>query len=365
MRARTALAALLAGLCSTGLTSTPQGSPVPDRLAAIHARTPFVDMHAHPSRFHRANVPRIEAEELARYRAGLIDVVVANISTDAIYSGRYVQADGTEVPARQYRPKPGEPFAFTLERLDRILRTAADGLAALATSPDAVAASRAAGTVALMPALEGADGLEGRLDHLEDLHRRGLRLIQLVHFRANELGHIQTYPYSPGGLTPFGVEAVRAANRLGLVIDLAHANTETILDTLKVSRAPVVFSHTGARALHEGDRYLTDEEIRAIAGAGGVIGIWPNGESSREMADMVRHIDHVRRVAGIDHAGIGSDLRGMSSYTKEFGEEADFRAIAEGLFAAGFTDDEVGKVMGGNFMRVWAAVLKAAGPAAR
>lgn len=363
MHTRTALVAVLAALGTAGVTS-PQAPPAPDRLAAIHARTPFVDMHAHPSRFHRANVPRIEAGELARYRAGLIDIVAANISTDAIYSGRFVQADGTEVPARQYRPKPGEPFAFTLERFEKILRTVRDGDAALATDPEAVAAARAAGRVALMAALEGADGLEGRLDRLEDLHRRGLRLLQLVHFRANELGHIQTYPYSPGGLTPFGIEAVRAANRLGLVIDLAHANTETILDALKVSRAPVIFSHTGARALYEGDRYLTDDEIRAIAGAGGVIGIWPNGESNRDMADMVRHIDHVRRVAGIDHVGIGSDLRGMSSYTKEFGEDANFRAIAEGLFAAGFTDEEVGKVMGGNFMRVWTAVRKAAGAAA-
>lgn len=83
------------------------------------------------------------------------------------------------------------------------------------------------------------------------------------------------------------------------------------------------------------------------------------------MADMVRHIDHVRRVAGIDHVGIGSDLRGMSSYTKEFGEEANFRAIAEGLLAAGFGDEEVGQVMGGNFMRVWAAVLEAADPPRR
>jgi membrane dipeptidase len=334
----------------------------PDRLAAVHERAPFVDMHAHPSRFHRANVPRIEADELGRYRSSLMDVVVANISTDAIYSGRFTQADGTEIPARQYRPKPGEAFAFTMERFGKILKTVEDGDAVLALGPDVVSEARAQGRLTVLAALEGADGLEGQIDHLYELHRRGLRLLQLVHFRANELGHIQTYPYSPGGLTEFGREVVHQANRLGIILDLAHANTETIMDTVKLSRAPVLFSHTGAKALHDLDRALSDDEIKVIAARGGVIGIWPNGESLKEMADMVRHIDYVRRLVGINHVGIGSDLRGMSAYTNGFGEEANFRAIAEALFAAGYTDDEAGKVMGGNFMRVWEQALKEAHP---
>ncbi len=333
-----------------------------DRVAAIHERTPFADMHAHPSRFHRANVPKIEADEIARYRRSLMDVVVANISTDAIYSGRYVQADGKEIPAREYRPKPGEPYAFTLERLGKILKTVQEGDAVLALSPDTVMEARTQGTLAIIAALEGGDGLESHIENLRDLYTRGLRLLQLVHFRANELGHIQTYPYSPGGLTDFGVEVVREANRLGIILDLAHANTETIMDALRVSRAPTLFSHTGVKALHEGDRDLTDAEIKAIAADGGVIGIWPNGESNKEMADMVRHIDYVKRLVGINHVGIGSDLRGMSSYTAGFGEEANFRAIAEALLAAGYTDEDVGKVMGGNFMRVWGQVLKEAHP---
>jgi len=131
---------------------------------------------------------------------------------------------------------------------------------------------------------------------------------------------------------------------------------------VNVSRAPVLFSHTGAKALHDGDRDLTDDEIKVIAAKGGVVGIWPNGESVKEMADLVRNITHVRHLVGVDHVGIGSDLRGMSSYTKGFGEEANFRAIAEALFAAGYTDEDVGKVMGGNFMRVWAQVMKEAHP---
>ena len=328
-----------------------------NRVAAIHHHVVFADMHAHPSHFHRENVLRIEPDELARYRRGLMDVVVCNISTDAAFSGGYVKRDGTEVKRGELpRPKPGEPFAFTLDRFARIARTIDDGDAVLATSPEAVLDAKRQGKLSLLAALEGGDGLEARVENLRDLYRRGLRLLQLVHFRANELGHIQTYPYSPGGLTPFGREAVHEANRLGIIIDLAHANTETIMDAVKESSQPVLFSHTGVKALHDGDRYLADDEIVAIASKGGIIGIWPNGESNPTMDDMVRNIDYVKKLVGIDYVGIGSDLRGMTSYTSGFGEDANFQAIAEALLAHGFSDGETGKVMGGNFFRVWQQV---------
>jgi len=324
----------------------------------IHDQNVFADVHAHPSRFHRANLPRIEPEEIARYRRGLVDVVVCSISTDAIYSGGYFERDGTSIGPRQYRPRPGEPFAFTLDRLGRILASAQDGNAVLADSPAAVLTARRTGRLALLPALEGADGLEGKLENLHELHRRGLRLLQLVHFRANELGHIQTYPYSPGGLTPFGRQAVGEANRLGILVDLAHANTETIMDALSVSKDPLLFSHTGAKALHPGDRYLTDDEIRAIAAKGGLIGVWPNGQDLPDLNDVTRHIDYLKSLVGVEHVGIGSDLRGLGSYSAGFGEEADFRAIAEALLARGYSQREVGLIMGGNFFRIWLEVLR-------
>jgi len=341
----------------TGTVIDEPGGQSANRVAAIHKQAVFVDMHAHPSRFHRANVARIESDELARYRRGLMDVVVCNISTDAAFSGDYVKRDGTEVKRGELpRPRPGEPFAFTLDRFTRIARTVDDGEAVLATSPEVVLDAKRQGKLALLAALEGGDGLEARVENLRELYRRGLRLLQLVHFRANELGHIQTYPYSPGGLTPFGREAVHEANRLGIIIDLAHANTETIMDALKESSQPMLFSHTGVKALHDSDRSLSDDEILAIASKGGVIGIWPNGESNPTMDDMVRNIDYVKKLVGIDHVGIGSDLRGMASYTPEFGEDANFQAIAEALLAHGYSNSEVGKVMGANFFRVWQKV---------
>lgn len=332
------------------------------RADVIHERVVFADIHAHPSRFHRANVDRIDSEEIARYRRGLIDVVVCNVSSDAAYQGGYTRDDGTNVPRLQANDKhplkPGEAFAFTLDRLERVLKTIASGDAVLAATPDAVRAAKRQGKLALLPALEGADGLEGSVDNLRELHRRGVRLVQLVHFLDNDLGSNQTPPYDDRGLTPFGREVIRESNRLGILVDLAHANTRTIMDALETSTQPILFSHTGAKALHTADRYLTDDEIRAIAAKGGLIGIWP-AEAFKTPAGMVRHIDHLKRLVGVDHIAIASDLRGMS-YFPAFGEEANFRSIVDGLIDGGYTDDEIGKIMGGNFFRVWQQVSRAA-----
>lgn len=356
--------ALAAGLAGAGRQ---EGDDRARRIAAIHERFVFADIHAHPSRFHRANVERIDADEIARYQRGLIDVVVCNVSSDAAFHGGYTNRDGSTLPRLRgndvHALQPGEAFAFTLDRLARVLKTIDDGDGVLASSPAAVLEAKRRGRLALLPALEGADGLEGRIDNLRDLHRRGVRLVQLMHFLDNSIGSNQTPPYEDRGLTPFGRALIREANALGILIDLAHANTQTILDALETSSRPILFSHTGAKALHDADRYLTDAEIRAIAARGGVIGIWP-ASALQTIAGMVRHIDHVKRLVGVDHIAIGSDLRGMT-YIDAFGEEANFRAIIDGLLDAGYSDDEVGQIMGGNFFRVWQQAAEATGTGRR
>ncbi len=338
----------------------PRPAEIPARIdaeiARINSAYVFADMHAHPSRFHRANVESISPEEIEVYRSRHMNLVVANISSDMAYGGNYFKRDGSKVEKGQYKPAPGEPFALTADRLRRLQQTFDRGIAVHADAPGTVEEARRRGAVAVMPALEGADALEGRIENLHELHRMGLRLIQLVHFRANELGHVQTYPYSPGGLTPFGAEVVREANRLGLVIDLAHCNTETIMDVLELSEDPVIFSHGGLKAMLDQDRALTDDEVRAIAGRGGIVGIWPHGKYVPDVSAMVDFLEHAIKVAGIDHVGIASDLRGMSAYAEGFGREAEFRAIAMELLERGHDDDAVGKIMGGNFFRLWQTV---------
>jgi membrane dipeptidase len=242
------------------------------------------------------------------------------------------------------------------DRLARLGKTIELGYAVHADSPAAIEHSREKGQVAILPALEGADALEGDIENLYRMHENGLRLIQLIHFRNNELGHMQTWPYSPGGLTDFGREVVRESNRLGIIIDMAHANNQTMMDILELSDQPVIFSHGGVREYTDHDRAVTDDEIRAIAEHGGVIGIWPHGRYISDVSEMVDYIEHVIRIGGIDHVGIGSDLRGISRYVVGFDEEARFHAIASELLNREYSAEDVGKVMGGNFFRVWQAV---------
>jgi membrane dipeptidase len=347
--------------CATAPVETvrPESPPIPaadPRVVKIHETSVFADMHAHPSRFHRENVETILPQEIEIYRRSNVDLVVANISTDMAYDGKYTNRDGTFVEGGKYKPEPGEVYALSVDRLARLAKTIELGYAVHADSPGAVLEARQNDQVAIMPALEGADALEGDINNLYALHANGLRLIQLMHFRNNELGHTQTWPYSPGGLTEFGRLVVTESNRLGLVIDMAHANEQTLAEVLELSKHPVIFSHGGVREFTQHDRAVTDDQILAISAKGGIIGIWPHGRYIDDVAEMVDYMEHVIKVGGIDHVGIGSDLRGVSRYVIGFDDSANFHAIAVEFLARGYSDEDVGKVMGGNFFRLWQTV---------
>ena len=353
-----AIAACVSTPVETTIVEPPKiANPEPDpRVIAIHEHSVFADMHAHPSRFHRDNVETILPQEIEVYRRSNIDLVVANISTDMAYDGKYTERDGTYVDGGKFKPEPGAVYALSADRLARLSKTIELGYAVHADTPGSVLEARQNGQVAIMPALEGADALEGDINNLYAMHDNGLRLIQLLHFRNNELGHTQTWPYSPGGLTEFGRLVVAESNRLGLVIDMAHSSEQTIIDVLELSKHPVIFSHGGVRKFTEHDRAVTDDQIRAISAKGGIIGIWPHGRYIEDVAEMVDYMEHVIAIGGIDHVGIGSDLRGISRYVVGFDEGANFHAIAAEFLARGYSDEDVGKVMGGNFFRLWQTV---------
>ena len=180
--------ALLAACETAPVTETTAVTaiPVPDpRVLAIHETTVFADMHAHPSRFHRENVETIAPEEIEVYRRSSIDLVVANISSDMAYDGDYTNRDGTFVDDGKYKPAPGEVYDLSADRLARLGETIARGYAVLAATPGSVLEARQNNQVAIMPALEGADALEGDINNLYEMHNNGLRLIQLIHFRNN------------------------------------------------------------------------------------------------------------------------------------------------------------------------------------
>ena len=161
-------------------------------------------------------------------------------------------------------------------------------------------AAHRAGAPAIILDIEGLDFLERKLERLEESYRRGVRTMQLVHYTPNDIGDFQTGTVTHGGLTPFGADVIRACNRLGVVVDVAHATADTVKQAAKVASRPLLLSHTalrGSRAQGETplvERQITPDHARALADTGGSIGIWhffatPElyVDGLKEMADVV------------------------------------------------------------------------------
>jgi microsomal dipeptidase-like Zn-dependent dipeptidase len=226
----------------------------------------------------------------------------------------------------------------------RVIRTAAD--------LDRLLADRARGArvVGGMLSIEGLHDIEGRLDNLDRLHAAGFRMAGFAHFFDNPLAG-SMHGVGKGGLTPLGVAALRRMERLGMIVDVAHASHASVAQLLALARRPVVSSHGGVQATCRVNRNLTDQEIRGIARTGGVIGIgyWDGAVCSTDPREVARAIAHVRDLVGIDHVGLGSDFDG--SVTTRF-DTAQLAVVTQALIDRGFSDAEIAKVMGVNVLRV-------------
>jgi membrane dipeptidase len=171
------------------------------------------------------------------------------------------------------------------------------------------------GRIASLLGMEGGHALGGSLDALREFWSLGVRSLGLTHRCTNEVADAATDRARHGGLSPFGVAVVREMNRLGMLVDLAHTSVATMRDVLETSEAPVVWTHAGARGLIDHPRNVADDVLARLPANGGLVMITfvPEFLSRRggaTLADVADHIDHVRRVAGVDHVGIGGDFEG-------------------------------------------------------
>jgi len=197
--------------------------------------------------------------------------------------------------------------------------------------------------------LEGAHALEGDVNNLDRLYDAGFRMIGLAHFFDNEMAG-SAHGVDKYGLTDKGRELVWRMEEKRVFIDLAHASPKTIEDVLRIAAQPVIVSHTGVKATCDNNRNLSDDQLRAIANNGGIVGIgfWDTAVCGNDAAAIARAIRHAADVMGVDHVALGSDYDGAI--------EAPFDAtgivqITDALLREGFDEDEIRKIMGENVIR--------------
>ena len=224
---------------------------------------------------------------------------------------------------------------------------------------DDILRNEAAGKISTILTIEDSAPLEGKLERVEEFHTLGVRLMTLTWNFENELG----YPNSRDpelaarGLKPFGIEAVQRMQELGILVDVSHLNEGGFWDVVKYAKKPFVASHSCARALCDHPRDLTDDQLRALAKNGGMVGLnflpsflTENAEETT-IARLVEHFRYIADVAGVDSVGFGSDFDGIGEAKLEFRDYSGMPRIADALEMQ-FTSSEVEKICRGNALRV-------------
>ncbi len=255
------------------------------------------------------------------------------------------------------------PTAAALQRLEALyqLTESAPEQITLITTKKALAQLTPNGPIGAILSLEGVEALDGQLALLHTFYRLGLRNVGLTwnprNAAADGVGANTDF-----GLTPFGKAVVETCQKLGIMIDVSHLNEAGIADVLAMSHRPIIASHSNARALCDHPRNLTDDQIRAIADQGGVIGatfvshfLNPDYRKA-SLNDLLNHIDHLVEVAGIDHVGLGSDFDGCLP-PQELDSGEKYPAVTRGLLQRGYQPDDIRKILGENFRRVFLEIL--------
>lgn len=223
---------------------------------------------------------------------------------------------------------------------------------------------KAEGRKAFFIGIENGYGIGNDLSNIERFYNRGVRYITLCHSHENIICHSSGENADGGsGLTEFGREVVKEMNRVGMMIDLSHADDQTVFDVLEISEDPVICSHSSTRAICSHRRNVSDEMIKAIAAKGGVIQVCVldsftnNDRKKASVLDVVDHIEHIIEVAGIDYVGVGSDFDGGGGLLG-CNSDNEMINITMELLERGHSGEELRKIWGGNFFRVMDAVCR-------
>ena len=224
------------------------------------------------------------------------------------------------------------------------------------TSYKGIIEAKKRGNVSGMLSIEGADVIEGRIEMLGVFHSLGVRMVGLVHSLRNQLADGVTDRRTGGGLSELGVQAVEELDRLGMIIDVSHLNDVGFWDVLELTRNPVIASHSNSRAVCGHPRNMTDEMIEELAGNGGVMGMnfAPSFVHPVEatLGGVVDHIDHIVKLVGPDHVGLGSDFDGIPFTPKGLEDASRMPDITRELVKRGYGKEDIVKILGGNHLRL-------------
>jgi membrane dipeptidase len=276
-----------------------------------------------------------------------------------------------------------EAVRATLEQIDivhRMTKRWPETFEMAHTAAD-VGRSFKAGRIGSLIGIEGGHSIDSSLATLRMMFALGARYMTLTHSANVPWADASPGPAVLGGLSKFGEEVIREMNRLGMLVDLSHVSPDTMEDALRVTDAPVIFSHSSARAICNHHRNVPDNILKLVAANGGVVMVtFVPGFISQAVADydakpaaerqgpapkatlaqVADHIDHIRKVAGIDHIGLGGDFDGISSVVVGLEDVSTYPALSAELLKRGYTDEDVKKIVGLNVLRVMRQVEKVA-----
>ncbi|MBN2201084.1 dipeptidase [bacterium] len=376
--------------------------------AEIHDRMLTLDSHLDtPMRVFRIPSDLSVRHDRASAAAGDLDFPrMREGGLDAAFFAVYVQQGALSEAGRAGAKRTASDMLDMMEGWK--IRYAAD--MAFAHSPEDVRRIVGNGLRAVCIGMENGYPIGTDSTAVAAFHARGVRYITLCHSRNNDICDSSTDPAGPtwNGLSPFGESVVREMNRLGMLVDVSHVSDSAFYDALRISRAPVIASHSCCRALMDNPRNLTDDMLRDLAARGGVAqinlcsfylirteppagrraamdslkriyGEWDRVPPSKRteyeearaavdrrypvpkasVSDLADHIDHAVRVAGIDHVGIGSDFDGGAGLS-DCPDVSGFPAVTAELIRRGYSKKDLAAIWGGNFMRVWGEAVRAA-----
>ncbi len=356
----------------------------------IHALAPVFDGHNDLPGEIRAKGSSFEAYDIAQRLAfGHTDIPRLRAG------GVGAQFWSAYVPASEMRTGTATRYAREQIELIRAMCARYPDDFELALTVADVERIRAAGRIAGLIGIEGGHAIESSLDKLREFYGRGARYMTLTHNDTTDWADAATDAPQHGGLTAFGEDVVREMNRLGMLVDISHVSADTMRDVLRVSRAPVIASHSSAFALAPHPRNVPDDVLREVARNGGLVmvnfapafldpeaariavawypamrAIEAGTSDEKERAErfdawrtshplpavpcarVADHIEHIARVAGVDHVGLGSDFDGIPSTPVGLEDASCYPALTEELLRRGWSEADVRKVLGENALRV-------------